>query len=249
VWPALVSEVEAAAARRIVGARAGKAQKTPRPGRLRYLATAVTTCDVCGTAMRSTLGPKGRQPSYVCGSPQRCTAINMAGLDDYLNTLMVARLTQPDVLTRLTAPDDDAVIKARGEAMVLRQRLKEHVEEAKTGNLSAKLLGEIERGLTPKILAAEERAETISAPLVLVEMVKGTTTIKKTERRRELIRQRWDTAPLATRKEIIRALCAHVKIISAGGRRGPAGTIDTHRIKVTWRRYPTTAPAGKTEAA
>jgi len=235
-WPALVEDVAFAAATRATVERTagGRPVAASRPGRQRYEWSGIATCAVCGAGL--SVNPGGaRRAHYWCATGARHVSIMLEEFDEHMLTLTVRRLARPDILARLSRPDDSRAVAARRTLGTLQTRLSGFYTSAAAGKLTPEGLAEIEADLLPQIAAAQTEADTVAVPLFVVRLVDGQPTERE-------LRARVEALPVATRRTLYRLLFASVKVKPAGRRHGPAGTIDVKRLDVRWRTFRPTTP-------
>jgi hypothetical protein len=210
-WPALVSETEWAAARRVLGDRA---RTTTRPGRARWLLSYLAQCSVCETRLQTHPARSGRHACYAC--PHGHTTVNMDALDAVVIDAVVTRLADPAEVAELMAADDAAAVAAGEEAVALRARLADHYDEAADGKLSAAGLAAVEARLLTRIEDADQRAQVAAVPMQLRELV------AVGDDRKDAVLDRWTALPLSSQRGILRELFARLAVAPLGrvGRRG-----------------------------
>jgi hypothetical protein len=136
--------------------------------------------------------------------------------DQVVIDIILARLNKPDILDLLTDnTDDTAVADAVAEAEEKRARLETFIDAAADGSITATALARIEAKLLAEIDAAQARARRASTGHVLDRAV-------------GIDRAHWDTLPIATRREIITAICDVIIMPAGRGHR----TFDPTLIKV-----------------
>ncbi|MBL7501614.1 hypothetical protein I6A84_06930, partial [Frankia sp. CNm7] len=148
------------------------------------------------------------------------------------------RLARPDILARLSKPDDSRAVAARRRLAELQGRLSGFYTNAAAGRISAEGLAAIEAELLPQITAAQTEADTVTVPLFVVRLVAGQPDEKE-------IRARVKALPVTTRRTLYRLLFEWIKVKPAGGKRGVAGVIDVTRLDVRWRKFQATTPAAQ----
>jgi hypothetical protein len=182
-------------------------------GAVRHLLSGIARCGVCGARMM--VGNNRGSKSYYCKQSFH-TARREDLTDQVVVDIILARLNQPDILDLLTDNDQDtAVREAVAEAEQKRARLDTFIDAAADGSITAAALARIETKLMAEIDAAEARARRASTGHVLDQAV-------------GIDRAHWDALPMATRRDIITAIC-DVTIMPAG--RGHR-TFDPTLIKV-----------------
>ncbi|MBL7519670.1 hypothetical protein I6A84_16580, partial [Frankia sp. CNm7] len=148
------------------------------------------------------------------------------------------RLARPDILARLSKPDDSRAVAARRRLAELQGRLSGFYTNAAAGRISAEGLAAIEAELLPQITAAQTEADTVTVPLFVVRLVAGQPGEKE-------IRARVEALPVTTRRTLYRLLFEWIRVKPAGGKRGVAGVIDVTRLDVRWRKFQAAPPAAQ----
>jgi len=184
----------------------------------RHLLSGIAFCGVCHGAMRVL---KGRSClSYQC-SAGFCTSRRQDHVDDLVSAVVIARLSRPDVLDLLAAPDDsdETAASARAEAAEKRARLDGFCDAAAAGEVTPQALARLEARLLPEIEAAEKRARRVGVSPLLSEAAGADAAA------------RWEVLSLEQRRELINLLC-EVRILPVGkGHR----TFDPASVAVEWR--------------
>jgi DNA invertase Pin-like site-specific DNA recombinase len=187
-----------------------------REGAVRHLLSGIARCGVCGARMM--VGNNRGIKSYYCKQSFH-TARREDLTDQVVVDIILARLNKPDVLQLLADNDDHTAVRdAVAEADGKRARLETFIDAAADGSITAAALARIETKLMAEIDAAQTRARRASSGHVLDQAV-------------GIDRAQWDALPIATRREIITAIC-DVTIMPAG--RGHR-TFDPTLIKVRRR--------------
>ena len=215
VWPALISEETFY----LCVSRLTDPSRRTNAGRgAKHLLTGIAVCGVCNLSVgvqmnRSCL-------AYIC-KESFCVSRREDRVDALVTGVVVARLSQPDLLSILAAdPSDGVVAAARGEAEEKRARLQTFFDSAAAGDLSPQGLAQIENRLVPEIEAAEKRAQR-SAKSGLIGTVAG-----------PLADEHWKSLSLEQRRELI-DLLVNIKILPVGrGKR----IFDPRSIAITWKQ-------------
>jgi site-specific DNA recombinase len=225
VWDGLVDESVYWAAVRLLS---DPSRTTTRPGRAVHLLSYVVTCAVCG-------GPTSRQmvvrrawsgERYSC-LKKRCAAAPMDLMDEYVQRVVVAWLSRPDIYEILTAQtaSDAEVAHARAEADRLRTDLEDWRRLAETGEVTAISFARAEKGLLAEIARHDARAAEAGIPPVLRGRI-GEQAV-----------QAWAELgdEVAVKRDIIRTV-ADIRLRRAGkGSRRPFGR---HRLDWRWKFGP-----------
>jgi len=233
VWPPIVSDdahhaVCAAlkrSSRRLSGNPHGAAA---RRHMLSWTPQAV--CGVCGGYLRSQT-KKGRygapQQLYVCDAKGH-VGRSEAAVDALTAMVVIERLTQPDIVQVLTAPE------GAGEPLeleVLRGQLADALAAFELGQLSATMLGAVESRIAPRLaeLEAASRSRLAYAPMPgLADLAGGVDA-----------EQIWSNLPVAHRLAVMELLGLKVTILPVT-RRGPG--FDPTSIRFEWETTHGSAP-------
>lgn len=214
VWPAILDEdVYAQCRARLADPR----RKTLRDATLKHLLSGSARCGICESRMR-VLKNRGYL-TYVCHE-RFCVAIRTTKIEAFVNDLVVARLSRPDVMRMLAAADDgDQAARAEEQVRDLRSRLDQFYAAAAAGEISPAGLARVESRLLAEIDEVEQRSFTARVPQVLRE-VAGPD-----------LDQRWPTLPIAVRREVIDLLMEIRVFRTVRGER----KFRPERVQVTWR--------------
>lgn len=219
-WPAILDEATYyACVRRLTD----PARRTIKDGLIKYLMSGLAVCGPCGGPMYAE--HNARRSVYTCkgrgqdGSRGFCTSIAMGRLDDFVEAVIVERLSRPDVADLIAAPADGAARDARARVLELEQRLAELYAEAAAGRLSAVGLAAVEAQLLPDLEAARA-AETRVVRSPLVASVAGPDAATA-----------WDELDLMRRRALVSALLTVA--VNPVGRGVWVDAID--RVTVEWK--------------
>ena len=212
-WEALVSAEDFWAAQRVLYE---PARLNVRPGKQRHLLSYLAVCGVCDAGLKTV------KLAYRC--PISCVSVTRADLDPLVTELVLRRLGAPDVYERLRKVGEQAdkeAIAAKAEVARLRADLDKWRRSAARGQTTPESLAVIEGELTAQIRDADRRAAP-SLPPELRGMVGPDVDV----------RERWEAAPIAARRAVIRTL-AEIKVhrVSVRGRK----TFEPERIEIRWR--------------
>lgn len=193
-WPAIIDPAQQL---RITALLTDVNRRTQRGTALRWQLVGAARCDACGTLLKSraTSSNRYRQNyiSYWC--PECGISVRADRTDEFVNAVMIGRLSQPDAAELFApAPDDEAVRAALADEATLRARLDEHYDEAAAGGLTAAGLARVELRLLPQINAAAERARRLSRPAVLRDIDPAALAAD------------WPDCPARIRRDVIAAL-------------------------------------------
>ncbi|MFI6266025.1 recombinase family protein [Micromonospora sp. NPDC051006] len=120
-WPPLVDEDRW---RAVVGVLTHPGRRTQWSSARRWLLSGLALCGVCGTPVRATLMSTTARsvPSYTCKAT-RCVGRNAVELDGYVSTIVVERLSRPDLATLLASHQRPHTAGLSLNATALRERL------------------------------------------------------------------------------------------------------------------------------
>lgn len=136
LWPAIVDESTWEAANAVL--RHPDRRSAPKRGR--YLLSGLAVCGVCGSPVHAGGNARKGVPAYRCSGSNGHFARRSKPVEDYVDAVMVARLSQPDALELTAAsakPDTDAI---RFEAVGVRERLDALAVDFADGSLTASQL-------------------------------------------------------------------------------------------------------------
>ena len=198
-------------------------RRTVDDSTVKYLVSGIAMCDVCGSRM-STIKNRGYR-SYICkglGDESKgrfCTSVVTRKLDEFVEQVVVNRLSRPDCLELLAGDGGESIRAAAAEAADLRQELNGWVEAAKGRRVTPASFAEIEAGLLQQIEAAERRARRVQIPPI-IKQVAGPDAA-----------QRWQALTIAKRREVVNLLCE----IRIRRTRQGARVLDPERVVINWR--------------
>lgn len=174
----------------------------------------------CGGPMRVVAQSGHRPASYSCRTCHKLSR-RQALVDEAVEALIVARLSQPDVLDAFTDADDEDVKAAADEAARLRAKLAEVRQAWDDDELTLVEYKDMRARLQPKIEAAEKRARPKNAPDAVLALA-GADAEK-----------RWRDASIGDRRTVLAAL-VEVTILPVG--RGKRVGFDPSRdLRTTWK--------------
>ena len=199
-----------------------------RPGAAKHLLSYIARCDVCGAPLGMQRRPRGGElvPMY------RCTASNgghayapAEWLDLLVTEAVVEWCASPVLYPVITGDDDKEAAAARDHAAAERTRLADYTAQAIAGTISATTFGRIAQGIEAGIARLEERAQQLSTPPALRDLLG--TPVPGQEARKADIRARWEGMPLAARRKVIATLCSPTLRPARG-----ANPLDPHRVSL-----------------
>ncbi|MEU8312907.1 recombinase family protein [Micromonospora sp. NPDC049033] len=213
-WPAILTEADYINCKvRMTDPR----RKSVRDTTVKHSLSGAARCGVCGSRMRV---QKNRTHfAYIC-IKGFCVSVKTTNLEEFVDAVIVERLSRPDVIKLLAAPaQDDDARTAQAEADELRARLDEFYAASAAGEISPGGLAKIEGRLLGEIEAAERRAYAAQVPQILKEVA------------RPDIGDVWHGLPVALRREVIDLLMV-VKVHPTG--RGQR-TFRPERVEIEWK--------------
>lgn len=184
---------------------ADAARKGERASRQTYRYTAVLACGVCGQPVRG--ARRAGTDRYLC--PAGHVSIVAADVDQWVDTLCVERLTQPDLIGLFDEADPEAASAARAEAARLRAKIAEAAASYAADKITLEALEAITATCRPAAEAAERRAHDAEMPTPLRGLP---------DPRRAVAARRWESLTVPARKAALRVLAPDAVI--APGRRG-----------------------------
>jgi hypothetical protein len=140
-------------------------------------------------------------------------------VDELIEALLVARLSQPDALATLSQGDDAEVTAARDELIRLRAKLARARQLVDEDRLSLESLVDLEARSLPRIHAAQRAAQPRDIPAVVCE-VAG-----------EQAAQRWAEISVADQRTLL-DLLIEVTILPTSRRFQP---FDPDSVRIRWR--------------
>lgn len=214
-WPALVDAAVFYGAKRIL---TDPKRTTTRPGRAKWLASCIATCEVCGGWMA--VLRRGARTTYQCRDRGHVW-IDREELDEYLTALVIERLSRPDAYAQLPTGADEADVEAlRGEEASLRAQLDGYADDAAEGRIDRVFAAKVVGKLQDKISDVQRRIEQAVTPPALAGLLSGDPG--------EDVTTRWGRAPVSGRREVLRLLFSAIVV------RKVPGDVD-ERVKITGR--------------
>lgn len=215
-WPGIVAEDIWRQAQAALAAKP-RARVNSRPGGARYLLSGIMTCPE-GEPVEGDPASGRRRASYACKAGH--ASIAQAGADEVIRDLVIARCMQDDLYQLLTAAAGDEAEKARAEAVRLEGELQEWLD----AGVSPRAYKKQEDRLLPLIAAARERAELLTVPAPIRDLVSADDVLGA-----------WERMTVAQRRGAVRFLFERVTL-HRSARPGPG--IPAHeRITWEWREF------------
>jgi len=191
-------------------------RKTTNEHAIKYLLSGIAKCGVCDRLLK--VGPqRGGYKAYLC--KKFCVARKLDWVDDLIERLVVARLSQPDALAVFAEPDDDTdeVLNLIREK---RARLEGFYDSAVAGEITPQALGRVESSLLAEIEALDSRIRRYDVPTVVYDLARNPG-------------ERWASLGLEQKREVIRCLMTirlHRSTTVRGSKR-----FDPSTVHVEWR--------------
>lgn len=192
---------------------------TSRPGRAKWLASCIATCELCGGWMAVVY--RGSRTVYQCRDRGHLW-IERGDLDDYLTGLVIKKLSRPENYPHLSdGSEETAVVALRAEEAALRADLDGYVEDAAEGKIDRSFAAKVVAKLNTRIADAQRRIEAAVTPPALAGLLAGDPG--------EDVSTRWDRAPISAKRAVLRLLFASIVVA-----KGP-GEVD-ERVAIEWRQ-------------
>lgn len=171
-WAPLVDEDRW---RALVSALTHPGRRTQWSSARRWLLSGLAVCGVCGEPIRATLQNSARRgvPSYTCKA-QRCVSRNAEELDAYIGTVVVERLSRPDVAELLTATGGPNAGAIQLDATALRERLDGLAAAYADGAIDVRQLREGSERLRARLAEVEDQLATAGRGDTLAGLVGAT---------------------------------------------------------------------------
>lgn len=238
-WESLVSKETWWAVHRML---TDPSRKRSKPGNAKHLLSNIMVCSEC----TSTVGVHtvSGAPRYVCrglladGSPAvggGCVAIKQEWADMHVKRLVIARLCEQQLFSRIGAkPNDAAAVAARAKADQLRARLDQMWSYVKRGVLDMDEYVDAKRDLRPQIAAAEAAAQMSGMPPLVRTLMELLGDAGDAGLREQLMWRAWEKIEIAGRRELVRGMFAALEL-RRGVQRSRA--FDPDRISYEWRAW------------
>jgi site-specific DNA recombinase len=223
-WPAILDEDTW---RGVVAVLGDPARSTTGSRARRWLLSGLALCGVCGEPVQSGVAVWGdrRVPSYVC--PIRHVRRNAVELDNFVEAVVVKRLSRPDA-AELLAPDQTGDVAAlHAQDAVLRARLDELGRLFGDGVIDA-------LQLASGTASIRTQREDVTASLSAASRGSVLAGVADAENAAEV----WEGLDLSRRRAIVDVLL-EVTILRTkrgGARRKGETTFDPASVAVEWKR-------------
>ena len=215
-WPALIDAATFYAASRLL---TDPKRTTTRPGRAKWLASCIASCELCGGHM-SVIRRGANRTIYQCRD-HGCLWIERPELDEYLTRLVVARLSGPDAYPRLPdGSEEAATVALRAQEAAMRADLDGYADDAAEGRIDRTFAAKVVAKLQAKIREVQRQIEAAITPPALAGLLSGDPG--------EDVPTRWNRAPISAQREVLRLLFAAIVV-----GKGPGDVGD--RVAIEWQ--------------
>jgi DNA invertase Pin-like site-specific DNA recombinase len=219
-WPAIITEAQH---RRVVEVLTDPRRRSNGGTAVRrhLLSFGIGVCGVCGARLR--VSPKGGHALYVCDAPSGCVGRRQERVDEFVEAVVVERLTRPDAVDLLAPRTAPGVDPASIERLAkLRARLDDAAASYADGKIDGGQMEVITARLRPQIDDAER--ETRPAPVAPVPTAAARLAGKRDAR------AVWDRLDVVTKRAVLEALGVTVTINKT--RQGPG--FDPESVSIAW---------------
>lgn len=216
-WPRIISEADH---HRLVALYGDPGRdKFRNPKHLKYLGGGLFRCgrEGCGAPMRVVVHA-GKPNRYDCRECHRVSRLQ-APVDEFVQAVLVAWLSKPNVLAVLSKTDDSGILAARDEVTRLQAKLAEARRLVDEDLLSLESLVDLEARMLPRIRVAQVAARPRNVPEVVADIAG------------EQAASRWEATPITGRRAALDALM--VVTILPMARRFQA--FDPESVRIDWR--------------
>ena len=217
-WPALVSLEQYYAVRRLL---TDPQRRTSRPGRAKHLLSMIATCGVCGGVLAVRYSRDAGE--YTCRAGGHVRG-RQEELDEYVRSLIGARLADPDDYNRLVNQTDDHRLQAARDTVAeIETHYEEMIKDLRARVMSSHAFSAAE----PGVLADLEQAKAVVADLEAPESLRALLGDPRQD-----FDVRWQSFTPVARRLIVRSLFASITLHRAPspGHRGPV----RDRVRFGW---------------
>lgn len=217
-WPAIIDEDTHRAVTAILSDPARRPRGRPRV----YLLSGVARCGVCGEDSGARIYGRAehRGPVYVCEARPHLGR-KAEPVDDFIEQVIVARLSRPDAAALFARPDNGPRLAAvRAEGRQVTARLEGLAEAFAAGDIDR-------RQLAAGTARLRARAEVLAAETATLTAVPALAPLSASAD----VGEAWSRLDVSQRREIIGAL-VNVTILAPG--RG-ARRFDPDTVRIEWR--------------
>jgi site-specific DNA recombinase len=216
IWSPIVDAAVFYGARRIL---TDPKRTTTRPGRAKWLASCIATCELCTGPMAVVHRGENRKV-YQCRDVGHVW-IEHGELDKCLTKLVTERLSRPDAYPHLPdGSEESAVVALRAEEAALRAELDGYVDDAAEGRIDRQFAAKVVAKLNTRIADAQRRIEQAITPPALTGLLPGDPD--------DNVRKRWDRALISAKREVLRLLFASI-VVNKAPHEGD------ERVVIEWR--------------
>lgn len=226
-WPRLLSED----VWRAVGAiLSDPSRKTNHRGAaVRWFGSGIYRCGVCGSSDVRVSSVDGRRRyrcrNRIAGQPTVHVGRDAALLDEYIEALIIARLSRPDFLEALPTPDTKIdVTELQGERRVFQVRQVQLSDAFARGEITLSQLTTGTRIIEGEIDAIEEQLARMSSSSVFNELYRSND-----------VRAMWDSMALDKRRVVLESLMTVTILRTKPGRAANGSYFRTEDIQIEWK--------------
>lgn len=226
-WPPLITEEMW---RAVVQILSDPARRTNHRGaEVRWLGSGIYRCGVCGSADVRVSSVDGRRRyrcrNRIAGQPTIHVGRDAALLDEYVEALIVARLSRRDFLDALPSPDATIDVgELHGKRRVLQVRQDQLSEAFARGEVTLAQLTSATKVMEAEIDALEEQLAQVSRSSVLSEVYRS-----------DDVRAMWDSLKLDRRRVVLESLMTVTILRTKPGRAADGSYFRTEDIQIEWK--------------
>ncbi|MFF2086982.1 recombinase family protein [Nocardia sp. NPDC058176] len=217
-WPAIVDRDTHD---RVTALLTDPSRVTTKGGARRHLLSfGIGRCGKCGSILR-VVNRGGPHILYCCDTPQGCVGRRVEWVDEFVASVICARLAREDARDLFVSSDDTAGRDARIRVDAIRSRLDSAADAFADGEIDAQQLARITAKLKPELSAAEADASRATAGLdstLVSEITAGDA------------REVWDSLAVTQRIAVLQALDVRVTLLPARG--GPG--FKPQYVRIDW---------------
>lgn len=229
-WPAILPEEQW---RAVVALLTDPARRTtPVGAAVRWLGSGLYVCSTCHLPRLRVSTSGQKSPAYRCNAreslPQQTGHVSRAArpLDEYVERIIVERLTRPDAVELLAADQDGADTTAmHAEALTLRQRLDQLADAHADGEVTLSQLTRSTARMRARLDAIDVELAAAAAGDPLAGLIGSESPAAM-----------WATLDIGRRRAVLDALMT-VTVLPRTGKRGPNGQrFDPDGVRIEWKR-------------
>jgi len=191
IWPSVIDESTWLAANAVLS---NPARRTGVNG-ARYLLSGLAVCGVCGATVHAGGNARRGVPAYRCSGSTGHFARRSAPVEEYVEAVMISRLSQPDALTLLRSAPSVDTAKLALEAVGIRQRLDALAVDYADGAVTSSQL----RIATERLVERQADLEAQMADAGRVDVLGALAGAAD-------VQGQWEQLVIARRRAVIRAL-------------------------------------------